>query len=87
MWKAANPDVNDAVDKWLKQAWGNNITVTGALFQSEAESVTKELGHEDFKRSQGWLTRFKNHKKLKFRTISEEAKSVNGEDVEQWKTN
>ena len=77
MRQAAHPDVEEALSKWLCQARSKDIPLSGTILQAKAESLAKELGHADFKCSQGWLTRFKTRKDIKFKSITGEARSVN----------
>ena len=85
MRKAAHPDVEDAVDLWLADARGQDVSISGPILREKAEILSKELGHNEFKCSTGWLTRYKGRKDIKFRSIKGEAKSAPMADVNLWK--
>ena len=50
-----------------------------------AEEDARALGQEDFKASEGWLSRLKDRHGISAKAVSGEAKSVNVLTVENWK--
>ena len=52
-------DVEEALLVWFKSVRGKNVPVTGAVLQTKASELAKELGHDNFCCSSGWLQRFK----------------------------
>jgi hypothetical protein len=84
---AAYADVEEALEMWFAQARGQNIAISGPILQTKASLLAKELGHNDFKCSDGWLHRFKQRKGISFRVIRGEAHDVDGGVVEGWRAN
>jgi len=78
------PDVEQALMMWFKQARALNIPLSGPVLVAKASQLAAELGHSDFKCSDGWLTRFKSRHDITFRTISGEAAAVDTDVVHQW---
>ena len=79
-------DLDEAVDIWLREKRSKNINISGTLLQETARDIAAKMGIEDFNGGNGWLTGFKARKGLSLRTIQGEAKSVNMDSLESWKT-
>lgn len=84
MKKADYEDVDDALDAWMREARARDIPISGPILQAKAQELAVELGHPDFKCSNGWLSRFKTRKGIGFRNIKGEAKAVKPEAVDAW---
>lgn len=82
--KSTYPDVNDAVLKWFRIARSKIVNVDGPLIQAKAAEIAKELGHNNFKASNGWLDRFKKAHNITCRIISGESAEVDTEVDEDW---
>ena len=76
----------EAVDIWLREKRSKNVHISGTLLQETARDLAAKMGIEDFKGGNGWLSGFKERKGLSLRTIQGEAKSVNMDSVESWKS-
>ena len=79
-------DLDEAVDIWLREKRSKNVHISGTLLQETARDLAAKMGIEDFKGGNGWLSGFKERKGLSLRTIQGEAKSVNMDSVESWKS-
>ncbi|XP_070395519.1 tigger transposable element-derived protein 4-like [Dermacentor albipictus] len=79
------PDVEDALIKWLQHANAAHLPVNGMLLREKADKLALRLGHEAFKCSNGWLSRFKDRNNLTFVTVCGESGSVDPNVVENWK--
>ncbi|XP_070384751.1 tigger transposable element-derived protein 4-like [Dermacentor albipictus] len=51
-------DVKSALLCWLQKANAAHLPVSGTILREEAD-LTLQLGHEEFKCSNGWLSHFK----------------------------
>uniref|UniRef100_A0A3B3R5J0 HTH CENPB-type domain-containing protein n=1 Tax=Paramormyrops kingsleyae TaxID=1676925 RepID=A0A3B3R5J0_9TELE len=66
MRKSTYDDVEDALFLWLKQARSLGAPVSGPILKEKAVRLAVELGHNDFKCSDGWLDRFKKRRAVIF---------------------
>ncbi|KAH8019530.1 hypothetical protein HPB51_019957 [Rhipicephalus microplus] len=66
--EAAYPDLENAVLLWLKRARSSNLPINGPILREKAEELSLRLGIEDFKCSDGWISRFKERHGLSFKT-------------------
>ncbi|KAH8009692.1 hypothetical protein HPB51_019003 [Rhipicephalus microplus] len=66
--EAAYPDLENAVLLWLKRARSSNLPINGPILREKAEELSLRLGIEDFKCSDGWISRFKERHALSFKT-------------------
>lgn len=82
-----NPDVDDCVFKWFKQARNNKIPISGPLIMAKAEEFSASLGKEKFKASTGWLDGFKKRNNISFKTVSGESGGVDQKAASDWKNN
>lgn len=65
-------DIDKATLSWLEDVRSKNIPVTGPLLRERALHYAGELGHEDFRASEGWLARFRNRYGVRARAPCEE---------------
>ena len=84
--KAKHEQLDDAVDVWLREKRSRNVAIGGDHLRAAARDLAAEMDLDDFKASKGWMDGFKNRKGLTFRYIQGEAKSVNLETVDAWKS-
>ncbi|KAH8040253.1 hypothetical protein HPB51_009801 [Rhipicephalus microplus] len=66
--EAAYPDLENAVLLRLKRARSSNLPINGPILREKAEELSLRLGIEDFKCSDGWISRFKERHGLSFKT-------------------
>lgn len=81
-----NPDVDECVLKWFKQARDKNIPLSGLLVRAKAEEFASNLEKSDFKASTGWLDGFKDRNDISFKTVCGESASVDIQAANAWKT-
>ncbi|XP_008492084.2 tigger transposable element-derived protein 4 [Calypte anna] len=60
-------DLEEALMKWYRIAQCLNVPVNGPMLRLKANDFAQQLGHSDFKCSNGWLDRFKSRYGLVFR--------------------
>jgi hypothetical protein len=53
------PDSEEALNRWFS-------IVTGRVLKTKSEELAKKLGHNDFKATDGWLSRWKHTHGIKF---------------------
>uniref|UniRef100_A0A8C4RRF5 Tigger transposable element-derived protein 4 n=1 Tax=Erpetoichthys calabaricus TaxID=27687 RepID=A0A8C4RRF5_ERPCA len=63
------PVIEQCVLKWFVQARDRNVPIDGKLLQAKAEEFAKELGHSEFKASNGWLDKFKKRHGIVFNRL------------------
>ncbi|KAH6945741.1 hypothetical protein HPB50_009736 [Hyalomma asiaticum] len=63
-------DLKKALFLWFKRARSSTLPVTGPILEKKARDIALQMGIEDFKFSDGWLSRFKKRDGLVFRTIA-----------------
>lgn len=80
-----NPDIDQCVTNWFKQARDKNIPISGTLVRAEAKEFAIALEKTNFKASTGWLDRFKNRKEISFKTVSGESGIVDMDAANDWK--
>uniref|UniRef100_H3A6W8 HTH CENPB-type domain-containing protein n=1 Tax=Latimeria chalumnae TaxID=7897 RepID=H3A6W8_LATCH len=76
-------DIDEAVHRWFVATREENIPVSG-LLKSKAEQFARFLDIENFKCSNGWIERFKNQHKMRFKTIVGEKISADYEVTSNW---
>ena len=59
MAKPKNVDLDQCVIKWYQQQRGSGVMVRGTELKMAAERFANNIGHHEFKASEGWLYRFK----------------------------
>ncbi|CAM1304467.1 TIGD4 (predicted) [Pycnogonum litorale] len=85
MRKAAYPELEEALQKWMQQARASNLPITGPLLKAKAAYFSMKMGHDDFDFSNGWLDRFKKRKGVVFKVVTGESAGVSTEIVNDWK--
>lgn len=77
--EALYPDVEACLMKWITQRRRLKEPVSGTLIKEKAERYAKELGHSEFKASNGWMGNFKRRYGISLRNISRDGAEVNEE--------
>ena len=77
-------DVNEAMYTWYTLARERNVPVSGPMLQEEAQIIAEQMGHHQFKASNGWLESFKKRHNIKPFKVSGESADVSEEMVEGW---
>lgn len=70
--KPIHPKLEDALLLWLKEKRSQNLPVDGPLLKEKADFFAKCLNITDFKKSEGWLTKFKSRNGIIFKTVQGE---------------
>ncbi|XP_028656953.1 tigger transposable element-derived protein 4-like [Erpetoichthys calabaricus] len=78
------PVIEQCVLKWFVQARDRNVPIDRKLLQAKAEEFAKELGHSEFKASDGWLDKFKKRHGIVFNRLCGESTQVPEEDCSHW---
>ena len=79
--KSEYSEINDALYKWFQLASSKNIHPDGKILMEKAIEIAQRLGIDEFKASNGWLTRWKERYNVKQRVISGES---GADTVESW---
>ena len=77
-------DVDRALLQWFTDARKRDLPVSGPMLSAKALEIAAELGHHEFKSSNGWLHRFKLRHKIIFKAVCGEANAVKMDDVHSW---
>ncbi|XP_035212025.1 tigger transposable element-derived protein 6-like [Stegodyphus dumicola] len=81
-----DPDVEEALDQWFSIVSGRGVNINGPILKAKSEELAKKLGRNDFKATDGWLSRWKTRHNIKFKKAHGEKGSADKESSEQWKT-
>lgn len=81
-----NPDVDECVKKWFRQARDKKIALSGPLVTAKAAEFAQQLGKTNFKASNGWLDGFKKRNGISFKTVCGESGGVDQQAASDWKT-
>ena len=68
-------DIDEFTFRWFERARGSGKPISGTMIQCQAMEFAKNLDKNEFKPSNGWLTRFKN-RHIGFKILSGERASV-----------
>lgn len=80
-----DPDVDEALNDWFAIVTGRGVRVSGPMLKGKAEELAKKLGHDDFKATDGWLSRWKSRHEIKFKKAHGEKESADVGGAEEWK--
>jgi hypothetical protein len=72
----SNEEINEAVWQWFTNAGSKNIHISGPMVQSEALTVNKSLGNDQFEASAGWLDSSKKRHNIVWNGVCGESKDV-----------
>lgn len=78
-------DLNSLLHQWFGQARAKNMPISGPILQEKAMQFAKELGHDEFKASNGWLESWKIRYSIKFYKICGESGDVDMEKVNDFR--
>lgn len=85
MRKATLSDVDEAMSHWLSQVRSMNVPLSGPIVREKALKFAQQLGHKDFKASEGWLNSFRQRHNIVYKTVNGEGNAAPMEDVNTWK--
>lgn len=78
------PEIDDCTLKWFKQAHNRNIFLNGPLARAKACEFASILGINQFKASVGWLDKFKERHNIVFKSIHNDIRNFDVNDVNDW---
>ncbi|KAK8783818.1 hypothetical protein V5799_009818 [Amblyomma americanum] len=81
---AAFPDVDKAVFAWFCEQSANKVPLSGRMLQQKVLDFACMLGHNNFKASPGWLSRFKARHDIVAKVISGEAAAIDPASSSSW---
>lgn len=70
------PDIEEALDEWLKEARANNIRINGGEIKEKALFFAGKFNHTDFKASNGWLSNYKKRHSVVFASSLDEVNQI-----------
>jgi hypothetical protein len=79
------PDVKEALNQCFSIASGRDVHVSVPVLKSKSDELAKKLGHNDFRATDGWLSRWKCSFGIKFKKAHGEKGSADAVSAEQWK--
>ena len=77
-------DLDAALLAWFKQARSSDIAISGPLLVAKANLLAKDLGHDNFAVTTGFIDRWKTRHLIGMKKISGEENSVPEEAIEPW---
>ena len=84
--KPKNEVLDTYMYKWFQNKARKMLSVSGKNIQDEALRISKTLGMEKFKASEGWLDKFKHRYNIVGNTFHGESGSVDMRIVDRWKS-
>ncbi|KAG0426438.1 hypothetical protein HPB47_026453 [Ixodes persulcatus] len=84
MRKTPFEEIENVLFLWFKRARSANFPISGPILEEKAGEIASQLGIDDFKMSDGWLSHFKKRHGLVFKTISGESAAVNRDLCSNW---
>ncbi|KII66595.1 hypothetical protein RF11_03437 [Thelohanellus kitauei] len=74
-----DPEVEEALDQWSSIVSGKGVSINGPILKAKSEELAKQLGRNDFKATDGWLSRWKARHNTKFKKALGEKGSADNE--------
>jgi hypothetical protein len=62
-------NVDQALLEWFMAQKNAGFPINGPILNEQAETIAKQLGHENFTCNNGWLDRFKNRYNIVYAKI------------------
>lgn len=78
-------DMERCLMMWITQCRSQNVPLDGPIIKEKAEYFAKELGHLNFKGSNGWFENFKKRKNITFLKMCGESASVDEEVCQEFR--
>lgn len=80
-----DPVVENALSDWFSMVSNRGVRITGPLLKEKSQELALKLGHENFKATDGWLSRWKTRKEIQFKKAHGEKGSADTVSAETWK--
>ena len=77
-------EVEAGLWKWFQFAQSRNAPVNGPILMQKAEEISKQLGHNEFRASEGWFYRWKKRHDLSYIKLHGEASEANTKAAAEW---
>jgi len=81
-----NPLVEEAMKRWYTVVEDRGVPMNGHILGEKAQHFAKELGCDDFKVTDGWLSRWKTRNNIKLNKSKEERENEDFMKAYKWKT-
>lgn len=81
----SNPNIEKHMLDWIRRARDENVPISGPIVREKTEKLASDLGHADFKASEGWLMNFKKRNGIVSKIISGESASVSDVNCEEYR--
>ncbi|XP_049799604.1 tigger transposable element-derived protein 4-like [Schistocerca nitens] len=69
---------------WFQQARAANIPINGTILKEKVLQISLQLGMDNFKASNGWIDKFRQHHGVVYKLECGDSKSVDEPTVAQW---
>lgn len=73
------------LNQWFSVVTQRDVSINGVILKAKAEELVKKLDHDDFKATNGWLSRWKTRYNIKFKKMHGEKRSADNTSAEEWK--
>ncbi|KFM63964.1 Tigger transposable element-derived protein 4, partial [Stegodyphus mimosarum] len=81
-----DPDVDESLNEWVAIVTGRAMRVSGSVLKCKAKELAKKLSHDDFRATDGWLSRWKSRHDIKFKKAHGEKESAHCAGAKEWKS-
>ena len=81
------PEVESALTEWFNNARSRDIPLNGTILAEKSESLAKLLHNDDFKATNGWLSRWKKRNNIGYKRLHGESKDADTTAAEHWISN
>lgn len=79
-----DPEVDEALNLWFGNVIKRGVRVSGPMLKEKAVELARRMGHDEFVATDGWLSRWKNRRDIKFKKAHGEKASANSVEAEKW---
>ena len=76
--------MEEALEQWFAAVLEKGVRISGPILKSKAEELAQKLSRTDFVATDGWLSRWKSRKSIKFKRTHGEKSSEDVEGAEEW---
>ena len=81
------PDVENALNVWFADARARDIPINGSILAEKSEALAKLMKKDDFKATDGWLSRWKKRQNIGFKRLHGESKDADTTAADNWVSN
>ena len=69
---------------WYQQARASNIPIGGTTLREKAKITAAQLNIDNFRASNGWVSRFKDRHGLVYKKLAGESAEVSADSTDAW---